>query len=154
MASFISQKWLLNRRHVLRGLGISLALPLLDCMTPLRAAENQKRPRRSVFMSLNFALQFTKSAAWPSMARLIISWFAERKYGRVWGIISTSSRFSAMISALLLAALLLLLPWRAGFFVVGGGVALIVVLLFLCLKVGSLGFVSAVEAGGTEFKEK
>jgi sugar phosphate permease len=90
--------------------------------------------RRSVFISLNFALQFTKSAAWPAMAHLIKSWFAERKYGRVWGIISTSSRFSAMMSALLLAALLLLLPWRYGFFVVGGGVALIVVLLFLFLK--------------------
>jgi sugar phosphate permease len=90
--------------------------------------------RRSVFMSLNFALQFAKSAAWPSMAHLIKSWFSERKYGRVWGIISTSSRFSAMISALLLAALLLLLPWRAGFFVVGAGVALIVVLLFWWLK--------------------
>ncbi|MBP87349.1 MAG: MFS transporter [Planctomycetaceae bacterium] len=90
--------------------------------------------RRSVFMSLNFALQFAKSAAWPSMAHLIKSWFHERKYGRVWGIISTSSRFSAMTSALLLAALLLVLPWRLGVFVVGGGVALIVVLLFLCLK--------------------
>jgi OPA family sugar phosphate sensor protein UhpC-like MFS transporter len=90
--------------------------------------------RRSAFMSLNFALQFTKSAAWPSMAQLIKSWFPERKYGRVWGIISTSSRFSAMISALLLAALLLLLSWRSGFFVVGGVVALIAVPLFLCLK--------------------
>ncbi len=88
------------------------------------------------------------------MARLIKSWFPERKYGRVWGIISTSSRFSAMISALLLAALLLHLSWRSGFFVIGGGVALIVVLLFLCLKVGSLGFVSAVEASDTKFKKE
>ena len=41
MAHFLSQNWLLNRRHVLRGLGVSLALPLLDCMRPLRAAETQ-----------------------------------------------------------------------------------------------------------------
>ena len=90
--------------------------------------------RRSVFMGLNFLIQFTKSAAWPSLAHLIKSWFAVRKYGRVWGIISTSSRFSALISALFLAVLLLVLPWRWGFFVVGVVVALIVILLLLFLK--------------------
>ncbi|MFT5042778.1 MAG: hypothetical protein ACI8TX_003771 [Hyphomicrobiaceae bacterium] len=30
--------WLISRRHVLRGLGATLALPLLDCMQPARAA--------------------------------------------------------------------------------------------------------------------
>ena len=52
MAHFLSQNWLLNRRHVLRGIGASLALPLLDCMQPLRAAEKDARPRRSVFIYL------------------------------------------------------------------------------------------------------
>ena len=52
MAHFLSQSWLLKRREVLRGLGASLALPLLDCMRPLRAAENVARPRRSVFIYL------------------------------------------------------------------------------------------------------
>ena len=46
------QNWLLNRRHVLRGMGASLALPLLDCMRPLCAAEKDARPRRSVFIYL------------------------------------------------------------------------------------------------------
>jgi hypothetical protein len=50
MAQFLTQNWLLNRRHVLRGLGVSLALPLLDCMRPLMAAETTARPRRSVFI--------------------------------------------------------------------------------------------------------
>ena len=52
MARFLSQNWLLNRRHVLRGMGVSLALPLLDCMLPLRASEQEARPRRSVFIYL------------------------------------------------------------------------------------------------------
>jgi hypothetical protein len=52
MSNFLSQNWLLNRRHVLRGLGISLALPLLDCMRPLHAAEAAVKPRRSVFIYL------------------------------------------------------------------------------------------------------
>ncbi|MFN0018712.1 MAG: DUF1552 domain-containing protein [Pirellulaceae bacterium] len=52
MAHFLSQNWLLNRRHLLKGLGVSLALPLLDCMRGLRAAETATRPKRSVFIYL------------------------------------------------------------------------------------------------------
>lgn len=52
MAHFLSQNWLLNRRHVLKGLGVSMALPLLDCMQPLRAAEAATRAKRSVFIYL------------------------------------------------------------------------------------------------------
>lgn len=45
------ERWRLNRRHVLRGLGVSIALPLLDCMRPLRGAENSAaQPKRSVFI--------------------------------------------------------------------------------------------------------
>lgn len=52
MANFLSQNWLLNRRHLLRGLGVSLALPMLDCMRPLLGAEKSARPKRSVFIYL------------------------------------------------------------------------------------------------------
>ena len=52
MSRYLSQNWLLNRRHVLRGLGASLALPLFDCMKPLLGADLVKRPRRSVFIYL------------------------------------------------------------------------------------------------------
>lgn len=52
MAHFLSRNSLLNRRHVLRGMGVSLALPLLDCMRPLLAGEQDARPRRSVFIYL------------------------------------------------------------------------------------------------------
>jgi len=48
-----TQSWLLSRRHVLRGLGVSIALPLLDCMRPLRAAQASARsPKRAVFLYL------------------------------------------------------------------------------------------------------
>ncbi len=52
MSLLRSQSWLLDRRHVLRGFGVSLALPLLDCMRPLRAAEKAARPKRSAFIYL------------------------------------------------------------------------------------------------------
>jgi hypothetical protein len=50
--NILSQNWLISRRHVLRGLGVTLALPLLDCMRPLLAADKAVRPKRSVFIYL------------------------------------------------------------------------------------------------------
>ena len=53
MAQFLSQNWLLDRRHLLRGAGVAVALPLLECMQPLAvAAETKKRAKRSVFIYL------------------------------------------------------------------------------------------------------
>lgn len=48
----MSQKWLIDRRRVLRGAGAAIALPLLNCMVPLRvkAEEAAAKPRRSVFV--------------------------------------------------------------------------------------------------------
>lgn len=52
----MKQNWLINRRHVLRGLGVSIALPMLNCMRPLLAESKpqrkQSKPRRSVFIYL------------------------------------------------------------------------------------------------------
>lgn len=53
MANILTQDWLMNRRHALRGMGVTLALPFLDCMRPLRASGAfSPRVRRSVFMYL------------------------------------------------------------------------------------------------------
>ena len=43
----------IHRRHLLKGAGVAMALPLLDCMVPvLGANEEVVRPRRSIFISL------------------------------------------------------------------------------------------------------
>ncbi|MEM7233943.1 MAG: DUF1552 domain-containing protein [Planctomycetota bacterium] len=52
MANILTQNRLLERRHFLRGLGVAMSLPLLECMRPLRAAEKEAQPRRSVFVYL------------------------------------------------------------------------------------------------------
>lgn len=53
MSNIQTQSWLINRRHALRGLGGFIALPMLDCMRPLRAAEAKTTsPARSVFVYL------------------------------------------------------------------------------------------------------
>jgi hypothetical protein len=50
--NFLSQSWLIDRRHALRALGSCISLPFLECMVPLRAAEQAPSPRRSAFVYL------------------------------------------------------------------------------------------------------
>ena len=51
MARFLSQNWLVSRREMLRGAGVAMTLPMLDCMRPLCAADKPAaQPRRSVFI--------------------------------------------------------------------------------------------------------
>src|SRR3984885_14689575 len=51
--NYLSQSWLIDRRHALRALGSSIALPCLESMGPLQAAEEKTAtPRRSAFVYL------------------------------------------------------------------------------------------------------
>lgn len=66
--NFLSQSWLIDRRHALRAFGTCISLPMLECMIPLHASENVATPRRSAFIylangvhSLNY--QITDSGA-------------------------------------------------------------------------------------------
>jgi hypothetical protein len=52
MSHFLSQPWLIDRRHALRAMGTCISLPMLECMIPLRAAEQPATPRRSAFVYL------------------------------------------------------------------------------------------------------
>jgi hypothetical protein len=54
MSNILTQRWLLDRRRFLRGLGTAMALPLLDAMIPARATAEAaaEKPRRSVFVYL------------------------------------------------------------------------------------------------------
>ena len=53
MSNFLSQSWLIDRRHALRGLGTCISLPFLECMVPLHAAEKStETPKRSAFIYL------------------------------------------------------------------------------------------------------
>ena len=53
MANYLSQSWLIDRRHALRAMGALISLPMLECMLPLRATEKMTAtPRRSAFIYL------------------------------------------------------------------------------------------------------
>ena len=66
----------------------------------------------TIFASVNFFLLFAMAASWPSMASIISVWYPSTKYGRVWGILSTSSRLGASISMIMLGTLLTLFSWQ------------------------------------------
>lgn len=82
----------------------------------------------TVFASLNFVMLFTVAASWPAMAGIIRVWYPPTKYGRAWGMISTSSRLSASISLVFLGALLTLFAWQ-NIFRIAGIIALCVMAL-------------------------
>lgn len=53
MSNYLSQSWLIDRRHALRAMGSLVALPMLECMVPLRGAEKAATtPKRSAFIYL------------------------------------------------------------------------------------------------------
>ncbi len=53
MSNYLSQSWLIDRRHALRAMGSLVALPMLECMVPLRAeGKATVAPKRSAFIYL------------------------------------------------------------------------------------------------------
>jgi len=52
MGNFLSQSWLIDRRHALRAMGTFIPLPMLECMVPLNGTEETPSPRRSAFIYL------------------------------------------------------------------------------------------------------
>ncbi len=53
MSNYLSQSWLIDRRHTLRAMGTCITLPMLECMVPLCAGSKApETPRRSAFMYL------------------------------------------------------------------------------------------------------
>ncbi len=68
-----------------------LAMSLVGAATVMFGASSA----HVLFMLMNFVAQLTKAAGWPAMAKLIGAWFDAARLGRVWGVISTSSRASS-----------------------------------------------------------
>ena len=110
MAGMISGKlvtgviadWLGGRRVFLVALSITALLTITFSLGSTA----------TVFASVNFLLLFAMAASWPSMASIISVWYAPAKYGRVWSILSTSSRLGASLSMILLGTLLTVFSWQ------------------------------------------
>jgi sugar phosphate permease len=83
-------------------------------------------PNVLVFTAFSFLLYGAKSGGWPGMTKLVGDWYPPRLYGRVWGVLSTSSRASVVAGTLFFGWLLSRLPWRGVAFAAAG-----IALLFL-----------------------
>ncbi|MBW2734873.1 MAG: MFS transporter [Deltaproteobacteria bacterium] len=83
---------------------------------------------------LNFSGQFFKAGGWPAMAKIVGNWYPPNKHGRIWAVISTSSRVGTFLAGLLVGWLLLENSWRTAFSVTGAITATIVFGLWFVLK--------------------
>lgn len=88
----------------------------------------------ALFCFLNFTMLMAAAAGWPAMSKLIAAWYEPDRYGKVWGVIATSSRLSSVLSTLLLGTLLARISWHGVFFTAGLITAAVAVLIFLFLK--------------------
>ncbi len=70
-------------------------------------------------------LYCTKSAGWPGMTKIVGHWYLPRQYGRVWSILSTSSRASVVLGTVFFGWLLAFFDWRTVAFL-STGMALLV----------------------------
>ena len=87
-----------------------------------------------LFSIAYFIALFAKSAGWPAMANLIGEWYPANWRGRIWGILSSSSRLSSVFSTLVIGSLFLVMSWQS---VIGIAVALaggVLICLFFILK--------------------
>jgi sugar phosphate permease len=69
-------------------------------------------PNIASFMLFSFLLYGVKSAGWPGMTKLVGDWYHPKNYGRVWSILSTSSRASVVVGSLFLGWLLNFTSWH------------------------------------------
>jgi sugar phosphate permease len=89
-----------------------------------------------LFCLLNFTMLLAAAAGWPAMSKLIAAWYEPDRYGKVWGVVSTSSRLSSVLSTLLLGWLLARLRWSHIFLVAGAVTAAVAAVIFVFLRAG------------------
>lgn len=103
-------------------------------ITAVSACAFASAGRFALFAFLNFTMLLAAAAGWPAMSKLIADWYEPAKFGRVWGVISTSSRLSSVLSTLLLGSLLSRFAWPRIFLIAGGLALAVTALAFFFLR--------------------
>lgn len=88
----------------------------------------------SLMKLFNFSGQFAKAGGWPGMAKIVGHWYSPREHGRVWSIISTSSRVGTITALFVIGSLLSTYSWRIAFFVTAAITCVVVLIGCLLLK--------------------
>ncbi len=99
-----------------------------------------------------FVALFGKSAGWPAMANLIRVWYPRNWRGRIWGIISSSSRVSSVVTTLGLGSLFLVMSWQGviATAVAIAGVVLLVIIFILKQSPKDVGLAATAEEKAVE----
>jgi MFS transporter, OPA family, sugar phosphate sensor protein UhpC len=85
-----------------------------------------------MFQVTFFVVLMAQAAGWPSMTKIIVNWIPPERYGRAWGILSTSSRVGTLTATLLLGSTLAWISWRNMLWIASGSG--IVIALFYGLR--------------------
>ena len=82
-----------------------------------------------MFQAAFFVALMAKSAGWPSMTRIVGRSFRPSEFGRVWGILSTSSRVGTILATFGLGILVATVSWPV-LLMIASGVGLLIALAF------------------------
>ena len=66
----------------------------------------------AIFALIFFLLSCVKSSGWAGLTKLVGNWYHPQEYGRIWAILSTSSRASVFLGTLFFGWLLAMINWR------------------------------------------
>jgi OPA family sugar phosphate sensor protein UhpC-like MFS transporter len=69
-------------------------------------------PNVAAFAAVFFLLSSVKSSGWAGLTKLVGNWYHPQQYGRIWAILSTSSRASVFSGTLFFGWLLGVMHWR------------------------------------------
>ena len=82
-----------------------------------------------MFQTAFFLALMAKSAGWPGMTRIVGQSFSPTEFGRVWGVLSTSSRVGTIVATFGLGILVATVSWHT-LLLVASAVGLVVAVAF------------------------
>jgi len=109
------------------GGGKTFTIGLLGCSLGIMAFGLSST--LAFFYTTFFMALMAKSFGWPAMTCVVGASFDSGEYGRVWGFLSTSSRFGALLATFGFGALIAVVSWQE-VLLVAGGVGIGVAVLF------------------------
>ncbi|MGB4709839.1 MAG: MFS transporter [Fuerstiella sp.] len=90
-----------------------------------------------MFQAALFVALMAKSAGWPSMAKIIVTTFRPAEYGRVWGVLATSSRVGTLLATFCLGGLLGVLSWQSMLYLSAVGGVLLAFAFFVTIEMAT-----------------
>lgn len=92
--------------------GAKLVFPFALTLESLAVAAFSQARSMDELQVAFFVTLLAQAAGWPCLTRIVKTWASPGHQGRIWGLLSTSSRIGTLAASLGPAALAAFLPWR------------------------------------------